>query len=186
MIPERSAKALIPEAQKGFRDRQSEEEQMREGTIVMTEHGGDDARTQGPSISRPVDTDVSLSASQLAKMAKVHPHDVQYWARSGYLARRQGEEEMEYDPHGERKAFNLSQLPKAQLMALFSKRLQMKPSRAAELADQFLEVYKTDSDAFSVTIGTIELLDRKITALVELLLELDVLPRLRDILKEEP
>ena len=142
-------------------------------------------KPKGPSLEERRAKDVRISAAQLAGMANVLSQDIQYWGRSGYLNREENGS-VEYEgPEAGGKSYNLSQLPKAQLLALFTKRLQIKASKASELAEQLLAEYQDRDDAFSATIGMVQLLESRITAFVNLILELNLMPRIAELLKEK-
>jgi len=121
------------------------------------------------------DPKVRVSAVQLAGLASVGAADIHYWSRSGLLHR---------DKKGH-SSYSLKLLPKAKLMALFTKRLGMRAREASELAEQFLVTHGSSADAFTATVALAELLDKKMTALVDLILELDLLPRLKELLDEK-
>ena len=147
--------------------------------------GGSDVKPNGPSLESRGAKDVRLSAAQLAAMANVLPQDIQYWGRSGYLNGEGNGQNDEEAPEEDGKLYVLSQVPKAQLMALFTKRLEIKASKASELADQLLAEYQDRDDAFSATIGMVQLLESRITAFVNLILELNLMPRIAELLKEK-
>lgn len=134
---------------------------------------------KGPSLGDSGAMNVRVSAAQLADLARVLPHDIQYWGRLGYLTR--GDEESADD-----RLYTLSQVPKAQLMALFTKRLQIRAKKASELSDELLRQYEDRPDAFEATVGMVQLLEKRITAFVGLILELELLPRIGELLKEAP
>ncbi len=134
---------------------------------------------KGPSFGDEGEIDVRLTAVQLASMANVLPQDIQYWGREGFLS-RDGER-----PQGEI-SYTLSQLPKVKLMALFTKRLEIKAKKASELANALLLRYENSPDAFNATVGMVQLLESRITAFVDLILELKLLPRIGELLKEAP
>jgi DNA-binding transcriptional MerR regulator len=148
-------------------------------TATRSSTGGTDVEGKGPSLGDSGAMNVRVSAAQLADLARVLPHDIQYWGRLGYLTR--GEVE-----NGDERLYMLSQLPKAQLMALFTKRLQIRAKKAAELSDELLRQYEDRPDAFEATVGMVQLLESRITAFVDLILELKLLPRIGELLKEAP
>ena len=133
------------------------------------------AKGNGPSLDDEGETRVFMSAAQLAGLANVLPRDIQYWGRLGYLST--GEEE------GQR--CELRQLPKARLMALFTKRLQMKAKKASELADDLLRVYRGKADELNATIALVQALETRITEFVDLIVELDLVPRIAELLRKE-
>lgn len=132
------------------------------------------------------DDDVSLSATQLAKLAGVQPNDLAYWGRAGFLDVKgeKRDENKEVDDEG--RAFSLGQLPKAKLLGLFAKRLQIKASRASEIADELLEHYRTEPEKFAATVSMVQLLETKITAFIDLLVERDLVPLMEELMKEDP
>ena len=146
---------------------------------MRADEGGADVEAKGPSFGDEAVIDVRLTAVQLASMANVLARDIQYWGREGFLS-----------PGGKRPqgeiSYTLSQLPKVKLMALFTKRLEIKAKKASELADALLSRYENSPDAFNATVGMVQLLESRITAFVDLILELDLLPRIGKLLKEAP
>jgi hypothetical protein len=141
---------------------------------------GSDVKGNGPSFEEAIAKDVRVSGAQLAALANVLPQDIRYWGRSGYL---KGETQ---DEGAEDTSYKLTQLPKVQLMALFTKRLEIKAKKASELADDLLRLYANKPDALKATIGMVQLLESRIGAFVDLILEMDLLPRIGALLKEEP
>ena len=141
---------------------------------------GKDEKANGPSFEESIAKNVRMSGAQLAALAKVLPQDIRYWGRSGYL---------KGDPQGdgeEESSYTLDQLPKVQLMALFTKRLEIKAKKASDLADDLLRLYEDKPDALKATIGMVQLLENRIGAFVNLILEMKLLPRIGELLKEGP
>ena len=130
----------------------------------------------GPSYSDSGGNNVFLSAAQLAHLANVRPQDVQYWARKGYLSAGEKDGGSQYQ---------LSQLPKAQLMALFSKRLQIKSAKASQLADDLLRLYVDKPDAFKATIAMVEALESRITEFVSMIVDMDLVSHIGDLLAKK-
>lgn len=129
----------------------------------------------GPSYGNPGERNVPLSAVQLARLANVRPQDIRYWGKKGYL----GAGELE----GE--SYELGQLPKARLMALFTKRLEMNAGKSSELADDFLRLYEDRPDAFTAMIAVVQALDTRITEFVKLVLDLDMVSKIGKMLEKE-
>ena len=117
-----------------------------------------------------------LSAAQLASLANVRPQDIQYWGRKEYLSEGGEAGGLQYQ---------LSQLPKAQLMALFAKRLQMKSKKASDLADDLLRLYEDRPDAFKATIAMVQALESRITEFVSMILDLGLVGQIGDMLAKE-
>lgn len=129
----------------------------------------------GPTYSNPDAHNVPLSAAQLAGLANVRLQDIQYWGRKKYLSTGENSDGAQYQ---------LNQLPKAQLMALFAKRLQMKSEKASQLADDLLRLYEDKPDAFKATIAMVQALESRITDFVSMIVELDLVPRIGEMLEE--
>ena len=130
----------------------------------------------GPTYENLDARNVPLSAAQLAGLANVRVQDIQYWERKNYLSTAK-------DPDGPQ--YQLSQLPKAQLMALFAKRLQMKASKASELANDLLRLYEDNPDAFKATVAMVEVLESRITEFVSMIVDLGLVSRIGDLLAKE-
>jgi len=130
----------------------------------------------GPTYSNPDARNVPLSAAQLAGLANVRLQDIQYWGRKKYLSTGQDADGSQYQ---------LNQLPKAQLMALFARRLQMKSAKASQLADDLLRLYEDEPDAFKATIAMVQALESRITEFVSLIVEMNLVPRIGEMLEEE-
>ena len=133
-------------------------------------------RPLGPSYGEPQEKNVSLSAAQLASLANVLPQDIEYWARKDLLPNEKGSKSGNYQ---------LSQLPKAQLMGLFSKRLQIKAKKASQLADDVLALYKDRPDAFQATIAMVQALESRITEFVSLILDMNLVEQIGELLAEK-
>jgi hypothetical protein len=143
----------------------------------MTEPERSKRMTQvGPTYGNPDARNVPLSAAQLAGLANVRLQDIQYWGRKGYLSSGQ-------DCNGSQ--YQLSQLPKAQLMALFAKRLQMNAEKASQIAEDLLRLYENKPDAFKATIAMVEALESKISDFVSMIVDLNLVPRIGEMLEEE-
>jgi hypothetical protein len=119
--------------------------------------------------------DVAISAVELARMARVTPADVHYWGRSRYLEKRRNGSS----------AYPLSQIPKALLMGILVKQLHMDAGNASKLADQLVPVYANRPDS-AEAIRTLALaVERKIEALVCLLMDTGFVEQIGDLLKKE-
>ena len=138
--------------------------------------GSAKAKARGPSYGDVDETRVFVSAAQLAGLAKVLPQDIQYWGRLGYLSTGTEPDDARYQ---------LSQLPKARLMALFTKRLQIKAKKASELSDDLLRLYENKPDGFEATIALVQALETRITEFVSLIVDLDLVSKIAEILREE-
>jgi hypothetical protein len=117
---------------------------------------------------------IAISAVELARLVYAAPSDVHYWGRSGYLRRLQGSP-----------GYPLDQLRKAQLMAVFTKRLQMKSSKASELADDLLQLCQDRADGLTTTIALVRALESHITEFVALIVDLGLVSSIADILRKE-
>ncbi len=181
---EKTLTGKLPERRRTLREGIPAAVEAKERKLV-TKHGLVHVSTEGPSMRRPVENDVSGRPMNSAGWRR-YSRTVCNTGPAEYPARKHGEDDKDADPRGERKEFTSSQLTKTQLIALFCKRLQKMPSKASELPDQFLELCGTESEGFAVTIGKTQLFNRKIIALVDLFLELNILPSSKELLKEEP
>ena len=123
-----------------------------------------------------IDPEAALTAVELARLSGAVPTDISYWGKAGYLKKRLHSSS----------PFPISQLPKAKMMVLLAKRLQIKAKKASELADEFLRPYQDRPDAFTAMVAVVQALDTKITQFVDLILELDLVARIREIVGEEP
>jgi len=142
----------------------------------MNPHDTSTRTPLGPSYDDAGEKNVFLSAAQLAHLANVRPQDIQYWSRKGYFSAGEETSPSQYQ---------LSQLPKAQLMALLSKRLQIKSAKASQLADDLLRLYQDKPDAFKATIAMVQALESRITEFVSLILDLDMVPQIGELLAKE-
>lgn len=120
-------------------------------------------------------SDVFVSAVQLAKLAGVKPSDIHYWGRFGYLARRKSRGA----------PYPLDQLPKAQLMGLFAKRLDMRAEKAAQFADQILPLLTDQIVDFQAIRSLFVALDSHIAELIALLVNEGVLSKIQLLLEEK-
>ena len=143
---------------------------------MKTLNGTEKDKPLGPSYSDSGGPNVFLSAVQLASLANVRPQDIQYWGRKGYLSLRDEPGDSQYQ---------LCQLPKAQLMALFAKRLQIRSSKASQLADDLLRLYEDRPDAFRATIAMVQALESRITEFVSMILDSGLVPEIGDMLAKE-
>jgi hypothetical protein len=142
----------------------------------MTQPESNERMQVGPTYDNPDARNVPLSAAQLAGLANVRLQDIQYWGRKKYLSTGEETDEPQYQ---------LSQLPKAQLMALFAKRLQMKSEKASQIADDLLRLYKDKPGAFRATIAMVELLESRITEFVSMIVDMDLVSHMGDLLTKE-
>ena len=111
---------------------------------------------------------VFISAVQLAKLAGVKPTDIHYWGRFGYLT---------HQTNGSA-PYPLDQLPKAQLMALFTKRLEMRAEKAARLADQLMEQYPEHPDIVEAAKVLLKALEVRTAEVATLLVEAKLVEKL--------
>jgi DNA-binding transcriptional MerR regulator len=128
----------------------------------------------GPSYGNPGERNVPLSAVQLARLANVRPQDIRYWAKRGYLGAGELEEG----------TYELGQLPKARLMALFTKRLEMNAGKSSQLADEFLRRYEDRPDAFTAMIAVVQALDTRITDFVKIALDIGLVSKIGKMLEK--
>lgn len=118
----------------------------------------------------------AVTGVELARLSGVTPDNIYYWVKKGYL------EKQSDSPHAR---VLLSQLPKAKVMAILTVRLQIKTEKASSIADEFLARYRGQEDAFCAMVAAVESLNSAITNLVDMILNLNLLPILESNLKKE-
>ena len=119
--------------------------------------------------------DVFVSAVQLAKLAGVKPSDIHYWGRFGYLARRENRGA----------PYPLDQLPKAQLLGLFTRRLSMRAEKAAQLADQLMRLYPDHPDIGGAAIDLLKAIEIRIDEVASLLVEANLTNKIHELAVKE-
>ena len=126
-------------------------------------------------IREPKDKGVRCSSTELARLSGATPDHIRYWGRVGLLLKHKDTSS----------PFLLSELPKAKLMVLFVERLQMKAKKSSSLADDLLADYQDREDAFEAMLAVVDALDRRITELVDLILDLNLVPHLLAVFSKE-
>jgi len=118
--------------------------------------------------------DIGITAVELARMAKVSPADIHYWGKNGHLEKQESGSS----------SYPLAQVPKAQLMGIFAKRLHMDAASSSKLADQLLPMYERQPDIVERFRILADVVGNRIDGLARMLMETDLVPSLAKLLEQ--